>query len=178
MQRPLLPPGKGLSGLRQTTLRRTGRSPQVRRTIFTPCRHLVPSQLLADCNTHSCGTALPCGLVQHVFSPPARINFLAQQLCRGSAAGLKRSLLSRALDKAHSERLVHKLDSFTDENRAAQATVRELIWNFYRDLNVSSPPNSVRPHCGRGSTASSLARPDSSCSTGCSRGSMPTNPNC
>jgi Transposase IS66 family len=36
----------------------------------------------------------------------------------------------------HSERLVHKLDTFTDENRAAQATVRELIWNLYRDLKV------------------------------------------
>ena len=36
----------------------------------------------------------------------------------------------------HSERLVYKLDAFTDENRAAQATVRELIWNFYRDLKA------------------------------------------
>jgi hypothetical protein len=36
----------------------------------------------------------------------------------------------------HSERLVHKLDAFTDENRAAQATLRELIWKFYRDLKV------------------------------------------
>ena len=36
----------------------------------------------------------------------------------------------------HSERLVHKLDTFTDENRAAQATVRELIWQFYRDLKA------------------------------------------
>jgi hypothetical protein len=36
----------------------------------------------------------------------------------------------------HSERLVHKLDAFTDENRTAQATVRELIWNFYRDLKA------------------------------------------
>ena len=36
----------------------------------------------------------------------------------------------------HCERLVHKLDIFTDENRAAQATVRELIWNFYRDLKA------------------------------------------
>jgi hypothetical protein len=26
-----------------------------------------------------------------------------------------------------------ELDAFTDENRAAQATVRGLIWNFYRD---------------------------------------------
>ena len=36
----------------------------------------------------------------------------------------------------HSERLVHKLDAFTDENRTAQATVRKLIWNFYRDLRA------------------------------------------
>ena len=36
----------------------------------------------------------------------------------------------------HSERLVHKLDTFTDENRAAQATVRKLIWNLYRDLKA------------------------------------------
>ena len=36
----------------------------------------------------------------------------------------------------HAERLVHKLDTFTDENRAAQATVRELIWQFYADLKA------------------------------------------
>jgi len=36
----------------------------------------------------------------------------------------------------HSERLIHKLDTFTDENRAAQAAVRELIWNLYRDLKA------------------------------------------
>jgi hypothetical protein len=36
----------------------------------------------------------------------------------------------------HSERLVHKLDAFTDDNRTAQATVRQLIWNFYRDLKA------------------------------------------
>src|ERR1700687_1748662 len=36
----------------------------------------------------------------------------------------------------HSERLVHKLDAFTDENRPAQYTARKLIWNFYRDLKA------------------------------------------
>src|SRR5215204_2648576 len=36
----------------------------------------------------------------------------------------------------HTERLVHKLDTFTDENRAVQASVRELIWNLYRDLKA------------------------------------------
>jgi len=34
----------------------------------------------------------------------------------------------------HAERLVHKLDTFTDENRDAQRRIRALIWRFYRDL--------------------------------------------
>jgi hypothetical protein len=36
----------------------------------------------------------------------------------------------------HAERLVHKLDAFTDENRHAQRRIRSLIWRFYRDLKV------------------------------------------
>jgi hypothetical protein len=36
----------------------------------------------------------------------------------------------------HAERLIHKLDTFTDENRAAQARIRGLIWPFYRDLKA------------------------------------------
>jgi len=36
----------------------------------------------------------------------------------------------------HAERLIHKLDTFTDENRAAQHSVRALIWPFYRDLKA------------------------------------------
>jgi len=36
----------------------------------------------------------------------------------------------------HAERLIHKLDTFTEENRAAQATIRKLIWNLYRDLKA------------------------------------------
>jgi len=39
-----------------------------------------------------------------------------------------------ALCWVHAERLVHKLDTFTDEHRAAQAAVRASIWQFYRDL--------------------------------------------
>jgi hypothetical protein len=34
---------------------------------------LTPRSASACCNPHSCGAAVPCGLVQHVFSPPARI---------------------------------------------------------------------------------------------------------
>ena len=36
----------------------------------------------------------------------------------------------------HTERLIHKLDTFTDDNRVAQTRVRDLIWNLYRDLKA------------------------------------------
>jgi len=36
----------------------------------------------------------------------------------------------------HAERLVHKLDTFTDQHRAAQATVRAAIWQLYSDLKA------------------------------------------
>jgi hypothetical protein len=41
-----------------------------------------------------------------------------------------------ALCWVHAERLVHKLDTFTDHYRAAQQRVRHLIWNFYADLKI------------------------------------------
>jgi hypothetical protein len=41
-----------------------------------------------------------------------------------------------ALCWIHAERLVHKLDTFTDQQRAAQARVRSLIWNFYASLKA------------------------------------------
>ena len=43
---------------------------------------------------------------------------------------------SHGLCWVHAERLVHKLDTFTDEHRAAQATVRDLLWKFYADLKA------------------------------------------
>jgi Transposase IS66 family len=36
----------------------------------------------------------------------------------------------------HAERLVHKLDTFTDEQRIAQRKIRALIWRFYRALKA------------------------------------------
>jgi hypothetical protein len=36
----------------------------------------------------------------------------------------------------HAERLVHKLDTFTDAQRASQSRVRRLIWLFYRCLKA------------------------------------------
>lgn len=41
-----------------------------------------------------------------------------------------------ALCWVHAERLVHKLDAFTDLQRAAQEGVRALIWWFYDDLKA------------------------------------------
>jgi hypothetical protein len=36
----------------------------------------------------------------------------------------------------HAERLIHKLDTFTDRHRAAQQRLRSLVWWFYRDLKA------------------------------------------
>jgi hypothetical protein len=41
-----------------------------------------------------------------------------------------------ALCWVHAERLVHKLDTFTDLQRAARQKVRTLIWNLYADLKI------------------------------------------
>src|SRR5690348_7843146 len=41
-----------------------------------------------------------------------------------------------ALCWIHAERLVHQLDTFTDQQRVAQARVRGLIWNFYASLKA------------------------------------------
>jgi hypothetical protein len=51
-----------------------------------------------------------------------------------------------ALCWVHAERLVHKLDAFTDRNRAAQQRVRKLIWDFYAALKTcrANPEKSRR----------------------------------
>jgi hypothetical protein len=41
-----------------------------------------------------------------------------------------------ALCWVHAERLVHKLDTFTESQRVAQRRVRSLIWRFYADLKA------------------------------------------
>src|SRR5687768_17725689 len=33
-------------------------------------------------------------------------------------------------------RLVHELDTFTEDQRSAQKRVRDQIWEFYRDLKI------------------------------------------
>jgi Transposase IS66 family len=45
----------------------------------------------------------------------------------------------------HAERLVHKLDTFTDRHRSAQQCVRDLMWWFYRSLkDYQSDPTPER----------------------------------
>src|SRR4051812_21240413 len=63
---------------------------------------------------------------------------------------------AHALCWVHAERLVHKLDAFTDQQRLAQQQIRTLIWKFYADLKAyrvrsrSTPApgaaRAVRPH--------------------------------
>ena len=51
-----------------------------------------------------------------------------------------------ALCWIHAERLVHKLETFTDQQRVAQQRMRKLIWDFYADLKLyrSNPSQSRR----------------------------------
>ena len=41
-----------------------------------------------------------------------------------------------ALCWVHAERLVHKLEAFTELHRVAQQRIRSLIWRFYDDLKA------------------------------------------
>ena len=44
----------------------------------------------------------------------------------------------------HAERLVHKLDAFTDDRRAAKEAIRDRIWTLYADLKTyASAPTSA-----------------------------------
>ena len=80
---------------------------------------------------------------------PCRGNHLGQRSCAsaptGRTYGRKRSDQNTAKTPCkegavhiwvHAERLVHKLDTFTDQHRAAQTRVRGLIWDFYADLKA------------------------------------------
>jgi Transposase IS66 family len=50
-----------------------------------------------------------------------------------------------ALCWVHAERLVHRLDTFTDLHRTAQQRIRALVWWFYADLKAySANPTSRR----------------------------------
>jgi hypothetical protein len=61
--------------------------------------------------------------------------FLRQAVVVSDDAG-KFDIGQHALCWIHAERLVHKLDTFTDAHHAAQQYVRGLIWWFYADLKA------------------------------------------
>ena len=90
------------------------------------------------------------------------------------------ALGEHALCWVHAERLVHKLETFTDQQRATQAYIRDLIWWFYADLKAyrREPNRRRRAELRPASTASSGAAPASSCSTACSSACTPTKQNC
>lgn len=61
--------------------------------------------------------------------------FLRQAVIISDGAG-QFAVGQHALCWVHAERLVHKLDTFTDLHRAAQDRLRHLIWWFYADLKA------------------------------------------
>ena len=61
--------------------------------------------------------------------------FLCEAVVISDGAG-QFNVGQHALCWIHAERLVHKLDTFTDEQRVAQQHVRGLIWWFYADLKA------------------------------------------
>jgi hypothetical protein len=85
-----------------------------------------------------------------------------------------------ALCWVHAERPVHRLDTFTDFNRAAQQKVRKLIWHFYADLKAyqANPDKHRLSRCARGSTASSAVAPALPPSIASWHACMPTRPSC
>jgi hypothetical protein len=62
-------------------------------------------------------------------------NFLQDAVVLSDDAG-QFAVGRHALCWVHAERLVHKLETFTDPHRAAQQRVRALIWDCYADLRA------------------------------------------
>ncbi|MGH8322623.1 MAG: IS66 family transposase, partial [Steroidobacteraceae bacterium] len=61
--------------------------------------------------------------------------FLQQTVILSDDAG-QFAIARHALCWIHAERLVHKLDAFSEHDRAAQQHLRGLIWRFYADLKA------------------------------------------
>jgi hypothetical protein len=74
-------------------------------------------------------------------------NFLRDAVVLSDDAG-QFAVGRHALCWVHAERLVHRLDAFTDRHRAAQQRMRTLIWNFYADLKAYRRPSRCKPPPG------------------------------
>ena len=84
-----------------------------------------------------------------------------------------------ALCWIHAERLVHKLETFTDHQRVAQQHVRGLIWWFYADLKAYrlEPTRRRRSELRARFDRIFERRTASSPLTACCNGCTPTQPN-
>src|SRR4051795_8615120 len=69
--------------------------------------------------------------------------FLNEAVIVSDAAG-QFNVGTHALCWIHAERLVHKLETFTDQQHAAQQLVRGLIWWFYADLKADRAEPTAR----------------------------------
>jgi len=82
-----------------------------------------------------------------------------------------------ALCWVHAERLVHKLEAFTELHRVAQQRIRSLIWRFYDDLKAYRAKPAAGRRAGLRARFDRVA-PASSRSTAGSSGCTPTSPSC
>ncbi|MFL5283622.1 MAG: hypothetical protein ACJ8AW_22190 [Rhodopila sp.] len=79
-----------------------------------------------------------------VWGSVAAHSFLQRAVVLSDDAG-QFAIATHALCWVHAERLVHKLEAFTDQHRAAQQRVRGLIWDYYADLKAyRADPNPRR----------------------------------
>jgi hypothetical protein len=90
------------------------------------------------------------------------------------------NLGEHALCWIHAERLVHKLETFTDPQRAAQQQVRGLIWWFYADLKAyrAAPTARRRDELRARFDGIFVRTTGSPASTACCGGCTPTRPSC
>lgn len=92
------------------------------------------------------GTPDPVGIATEgaLWGAVVEHGFLQNAVIVSDGAG-QFAVGQHALCWVHAERLVHKLDTFTDLHRAAQQHVRGLIWWFYADLKAyRADPNPRR----------------------------------
>ena len=149
----------GLAAQPADTLRRSGRLAGASRAARHHCAAGHARSGAASPPRARCGAAIQAH------------GFLREAVIVSDDAG-QFAVGQHALCWVHAERLVHKLDTFTDLHRAAQQRMRALIWWFYADLKAYRAEPDRRDaaaSCAPASTASSAAAPASSPSIACSQ---------
>ncbi len=114
---------RGLAGISRS--RPTPTSPTLRPGTHTGPRHRAASHP----GPHAAGHRGRCGAAQGA-------GFLPETVILSDNVG-RFDVGRHALCRVHAERLVHKLDTFTELHRTAQDHIRRLIWWVYSDLKTS-----------------------------------------